>query len=119
MNSNGNYLENICPLDPDYNSYGTEDDVLMPNERMMNDYLPEYRKLFPHFSLEDIKAVRLYRFEWYDGSGAPYLYSNKQDGIIAFQERGIIFFGKDAGPWISSSRREKRMIIPKESRMWL
>lgn len=70
------YLEDIYPLNPEYNSYGANNNVSELDDTEINDYLPEYRKLFPHFTPEDMKAVRKCTFEWYDGSGATYLYSN-------------------------------------------
>ena len=69
------YLEDIWPLDPDHNTYGANDDISELSEDEMNDYLPEYQRLFPHFTLKDMGAVRRCKFEWYDGSGASYLYS--------------------------------------------
>lgn len=45
------------------------------NEAQMKQYLPVYQKLFPHFTMKDMQAVRLCDYEWYDGSDAPYLYS--------------------------------------------
>jgi hypothetical protein len=45
------------------------------NEAQMKQYLPVYQKLFPHFTMKDMEAVRLCDYEWYDGSDAPYLYS--------------------------------------------
>ena len=45
------------------------------DEAEMKKYLPEYQRLFPHFTMKDMEAVRLCDYEWYDGSDAPYLYS--------------------------------------------
>ena len=45
------------------------------DEEQMKKYLPVYQSLFPHFTMKDMEAVRLCDYEWYDGSDAPYLYS--------------------------------------------
>jgi hypothetical protein len=45
------------------------------NAEQMKTYLPKYQRLFPHFTMKDMEAVRLCDYEWYDGSDAPYLYS--------------------------------------------
>ena len=70
------YLEDIWPLDPDHNTYGANNDISELSEEEMADYLPEYRELFPHLTLKDMKAVRRCRFEWYDGTNPSYFYSS-------------------------------------------
>ena len=60
---------------PDDNSYGADNYAEQPDEFDKEEYLPEYQELFPQFTLEDMDAVRLCYFEWYDGCGASYLYS--------------------------------------------
>lgn len=69
------YLEDIYPLHPEDNKYGENDEVLPLDADEMNHYLPIYQSLFPQFTLKEMEAVRLCKFEWYDGSGASYLYS--------------------------------------------
>ena len=69
------FLEDIYPLHPEYNSYHANDEVSLLDEDEMKEYLPEYQSLFPRFTLKDMEAVRKCTFEWYDGSGAAYLYS--------------------------------------------
>ena len=69
------YLQDIYPLNPEYNSYGENDEIDFLSSEKKNKYLPEYQRLFPHFTLKDMDAVRWCKFEWYDGSGAAYLYS--------------------------------------------
>ena len=51
-------------------------EALPLTKRQAEKYLPLYRKLFPWFTPEDMKAVRWCRYEWYDGTDAPYLYSD-------------------------------------------
>lgn len=70
------YLEDIWPLDPDLNTHGANNDISELSEEEMADYLPEYRELFPHLTLQDMKAVRRCRFEWYDGTNPSYFYSS-------------------------------------------
>ena len=70
------YLEDIWPLDPDLNTHGANNDISELSEEEMADYLPEYRELFPHLTLKDMKAVRRCRFEWYDGTNPSYFYSS-------------------------------------------
>ena len=69
-------LKEIIPLAPEEDSYG-ENDVSEPlSKKRAEKYLPLYRKLFPWFTLKDMAAVRWCRYEWYDGTNAPYLYSD-------------------------------------------
>ena len=70
------YLRDDYPLQPEYCHYGEDNSVSPLDENEMKYYLPEYQKLFPHFTLKDMEAVRKCDFEWYDGSGASYLYSD-------------------------------------------
>ena len=70
------YLRDDYPLSPDDNSYGANDEASLLDEDEKKEYLPEYQKLFPQFTLKDMDAVRRCFFEWYDGSGASYLYSD-------------------------------------------
>ena len=70
------YLEDIWPLDPDLNTHGANNAISELSEDEMADYLPEYRELFPHLTLKDMKAVRRCRFEWYDGTNPSYFYSS-------------------------------------------
>lgn len=37
-------------------------------------YLPEYRKLFPDFTREQMEQVHYCEYFWYDGTEAPYCY---------------------------------------------
>ena len=73
------YLYDDYPISPDDNSYGANNDVSILDENDRKEYLPEYQRLFPQFTLKDMDAVRLCVFEWYDGSGASYLYSPLDD----------------------------------------
>ena len=69
-------LEEIEPIFPEDNSFGA-DNIVEPLDGVeMHRYLPRFQKLFPEFTLEDMEAVRYCRYEWYDGSNAPYLYSD-------------------------------------------
>ena len=70
------YLEDIWPLDPDHNTYHANDEISGLSEEEMNDYLPEYQELFPHFTLKDMEAVRRCKYEWYDGTNPSYFYSD-------------------------------------------
>lgn len=70
------YLRDIYPLNPEYNSYGENDEVSCLDKEQMEYYLPLYRSLFPYITLKDMEAVRKCEFEWYDGTGARYLYSD-------------------------------------------
>ena len=68
------YLEEICPLPPDENTYH-ESDCARPLEQEEKErYLPLYRKLFPGFPTERMDDVHYCRYEWYDGSEAFYFY---------------------------------------------
>ena len=70
------YLRDEKSLHPEYSSYG-DDDVTSPLDKSeMEDFLPLYQKLFPHFTLIHMEAVRFCEFDWYDGANAPYLYSD-------------------------------------------
>ena len=67
-------LEEIIPLPPEENTYHAQDCArpLTPEEQA--EYLPLYQKLFPGFSPEQMNDVHYCRYEWYDGSDAPYMY---------------------------------------------
>ncbi len=68
------YLEEIIPLPPEDNSYH-DNDIARPLEVSETEkYLPVFRKLIPGFTPEEMKAVRWCRYEWYDGTNAPYIY---------------------------------------------
>ena len=73
------YLEDEYPLNPEYNSFGENNEVSRLDEDDAEYYLPRYQRLFPHFTLKDMEAVRKCIFEWYDGTCAPYLYSEWDD----------------------------------------
>ena len=73
------YLMDDYPLPPEYNTFGANDKVSSLNESQMEEYLPEYHVLFPQLTLKDMESVRLCDYEWYDGSGAAYLYSDCDD----------------------------------------
>ena len=68
-------LEEIIPLDPEEDSYGEINRAVPLDESEREEYFPLYRQLFPHFTMKDMEAVRLCEYEWYDGTDAPYLYS--------------------------------------------
>ena len=69
------YLDEIIPLPDEQSSYGSENRVRPLKESELDEYLPLYQWLFPHFTREEMRAVRWCEYEWYDGSNAPYLYS--------------------------------------------
>ena len=69
------YIEDIYPLQPEQNTYHEIDKAIPLDDEEMKEYLPLYQGLFPHFTMKDMEAVRRCEFEWYDGSGSPYLYS--------------------------------------------
>lgn len=68
------YLRDEYPLQPDDNYYGKWNDAVCLDESDKDYYLPEFQKLFPDFTLEDMDAVHMCEYEWYDGTDAPYLY---------------------------------------------
>ena len=70
------FLEEILPLSSEDDSFGENDTVLPLTYQEKEKYLHLYKGLFPDFTLDDMDAVRYCRFEWYDGSNAPYLYSD-------------------------------------------
>ena len=72
-------LEEIEPLMPDDRTYGEDNVVLRLDEDEKAEYLPVFRALFPDFTPEDMDAVRYCRYEWYDGSNAPYYYSDYEE----------------------------------------
>ena len=69
------YLWDEYPLQPEYNRYHEDDKIMPLDEDEMKEYLPEYQSLFPHVTLRDMEAVRKCEYDWYDGSGASYFYS--------------------------------------------
>ena len=73
------YLEDIYPLDPDYNTYGANNEISGLSEEAMEDYLPDYQELFPHLTLNDMEAVCRCKFEWYDGTSPSYFYSEWEE----------------------------------------
>ena len=73
------YLDEVLPLCPECRSYGRNNAVLPLNESEMREYLHLYQRLFPHITLKEMEAVRRCEYEWYDGSNAPYLYSEMDD----------------------------------------
>lgn len=76
------YLTDEYPLKPEFNRYGADNAAFALDETEMKEYLPEYQTLFPHFTLKNMEAVRKCDFEWYDGSGASYLYSDYDEGEV-------------------------------------
>lgn len=70
------YLEDIYPLNPEYNSFGDNNEINSLSEEAKIDYLPEYQRLFPHLTLKDMDAVRRCTYEWYDGTSPRYYYSD-------------------------------------------
>ncbi len=70
------YLSDIYPLNPEYNSFGENNDVSHVSKEDREYYLPKYQSLFPHLTLKDMEALRKCEFEWHDGTDAPYLYSD-------------------------------------------
>ena len=72
-------LEEIEPLMPEDRTYG-EDNIALPlDDDEKEEYLSLFQELFPDFTLEDMDAVRYCRYEWYDGSNAPYYYSDYEE----------------------------------------
>lgn len=69
-------LDEIIPLHPEFNSFGQNNAALPLEESEMEKYLPLYQKLFPHLTMREMEAVRWCEYEWYDGTNAPYLYSD-------------------------------------------
>lgn len=70
-------LEEIVPLPPEEDSYG-ENNLCRPlKKKEAVKYLPLFKELFPRFTLKDMEHVKWCRYEWYDGSDAPYLYSDR------------------------------------------
>ena len=74
------YLDEIIPLSPEDNSYGENNAVYPLDESEMEEYLPLYQRLFPHFTKKNMEAVRWCEYEWYDGTNALYLYSEWDEG---------------------------------------
>ena len=70
------YLNEIIPLPPERNSYGENNKALPLDEAELDQYLPLFRRLFPHFTRKEMEAVRWCEYEWYDGSNPLYLYSD-------------------------------------------
>ena len=70
------HIKEIMPLHPEYNTYGKNDTAVPLYESEMEGYLPLFQKLFPNLTLKDMEAVRWCEYEWYDGTNAPYLYSD-------------------------------------------
>ncbi len=69
-------LSEILPLPCGDNRFG-ENNAARPLDRNEAErYLPLYQALFPRFTLEDMRSVRRCEYEWYDGTNAPYLYSD-------------------------------------------
>ena len=64
------------PLPPERNSYGENNKALPLDEAELDDYLPLFRRLFPHFTRKEMKAARWCEYEWYDGSNPLYLHSD-------------------------------------------
>lgn len=69
-------LEEIIPLQPEDNTHGEGNTALELEEYEKEEYLPIFQELFPDFTLKDMDAVRWCRYEWYDGSNAPYYYTD-------------------------------------------
>ena len=67
-------LEEILPLPAEENAYHETDCARPLDADEKRRYLPLYQKLFPGFTLERMEDVHYCRYEWYDGSEAPYLY---------------------------------------------
>ena len=69
-------LEMIEALDPEDNTYG-ENNYAEPLSREEREaFLPIFQRLFPQFTMKHMEAVRYCKYEWYDGTDAPYLYSD-------------------------------------------
>ena len=68
------YLEEICPLSPEENTYNESDCVRLLTQEEKEKYLPLFMKLFPNFTLERMNDVHYCHYEWYDGSEAFYFY---------------------------------------------
>lgn len=68
------HLEEIAPLPPEENTYH-QNDIARPldNDEKIK-YLPLFQALFPDFTLAKMDDVHYCRYEWYDGSDAPYYY---------------------------------------------
>ncbi len=67
-------LEEIAPLPPEESTYHREDCARPLSGAEKRRYLPAFRRLFPGFTLARMQDVHYCRYEWYDGSDAPYLY---------------------------------------------
>ena len=68
------YIRDEYPLQPDDNNYGKYNEAVCLNEFDKKEYLPVFQELFPGFTMEDMDAVHMCEYEWYDGSDAPYLF---------------------------------------------
>lgn len=69
-------LDEEEPVEPEPENR-TLNDIARPlSDAEMKEYLPLFRSLFPHFAPENMRAVYLCRYDWYDGTNAPYLYSD-------------------------------------------
>ena len=63
------------PLSPEDNTYG-ENNVVRPlDEDEEGRCLWIFRRLFPDLTPDKMKDVRFCEYEWYDGTDAPYMYS--------------------------------------------
>ena len=67
-------LEEIAPLPWEDCTLHKYDHARPLNEDEKIKYLPFYQKLFPAFTLENMKDVHYCCYEWYDGADAPYYY---------------------------------------------
>jgi hypothetical protein len=70
------YLWEDMPVWPEDNSFGQNNEVQSLDIFDMEEYLSKYQRLFPNFTMKDMEAVRRCEYEWYDGTNAPYLYSD-------------------------------------------
>ena len=71
-------LEEILPLPPEQDRWGEKNTARPLKKKEAERYLPLFKALFPRFTLKDMEYVRWCRYEWYDGSDAPYLYSDTE-----------------------------------------
>ena len=69
-------LDEIMPLPPGDSHCGEAGTAMPLGKAEMEQYLPLYQRLFPYFTLRDMRAVRRCEYEWYDGTNAPYLYTD-------------------------------------------
>lgn len=70
------HLDEIRPLPPELNGHGDHNKALPLEEAELEEYLPLFRRLIPHFTRKEMEAVRWCEYDWYDGSNPPYLYSD-------------------------------------------